>query len=192
MVGSPGLMSPQSSMIGSPAGEFKGWFSNLFHWKVQSFMLYSTADVFATRVEIARLLELCGVTSMIEDHHSWYTLKCSTADSSDGAYRQVRFRVDFASASASAAGQPLASPTAATPRLSQNVLPAPSSSRVRMDKFFGYETGVALVLEKGSVSAFKAICQRVRAEWRLDAMQSPRGVGPAVGYTPSIEQRFAA
>ena len=83
MVGSPGLMSPQSSMIGSPAGEFKGWFSNLFHWKVQSFMLYSTADVFATRVEIARLLELCGVTSMIEDHHSWYTLKCSTADSSD-------------------------------------------------------------------------------------------------------------
>lgn len=189
---SPGLMSPQSSMIGSPAGEFKGWFSNLFHWKVQSFTLYSTADVFSTRLEIARLLELCGVLSMIEDHHSWYTLKCSTADSPDGAHKQVRFRVDFASASASAAGQPLASPIGATPRLSQTALPAPSNSRLRMDKFFGYETGVALVLEKGSVSAFKVICQRVRAEWRLDAMLSPRGVGPSVGYTPSIEQRFSA
>ncbi|KAI0729861.1 Pkinase-domain-containing protein [Fomitopsis betulina] len=189
---SPGLMSPQSSMIGSPAGEFKGWFSNLFHWKVQSFTLYSTADVFSTRLEIARLLELCGVLSMIEDHHSWYTLKCSTADSPDGAHKQVRFRVDFASASASAAGQPLASPIGATPCLSQTALPAPSNSRLRMDKFFGYETGVALVLEKGSVSAFKVICQRVRAEWRLDAMLSPRGVGPSVGYTPSIEQRFSA
>ncbi|KZT69956.1 Pkinase-domain-containing protein [Daedalea quercina L-15889] len=194
VVGSPGLMSPQSSMIGSPAGEFKGWFSNLFHWKVQSFTLYSTTDLLTTRTEIARLLEQCGVLSMVEDHHSWYTLKCSTADSQEvpsGAYKQVRFRVDFASA-----GQQYASPSSATPRLSQSGLPVPSSSfggsRLRTDKFFGYETGVALVLEKGSVSTFKAICQRVRAEWRLDAMQSPRGTGAPVGYTPSIEQRFSA
>ena len=51
----------------------------------------------------------------------------------------------------------------------------------------GYDTMIGIALEKGSVSTFKNLCQRLRTEWRLDAL-----VSPTQGVTPGIEQTFLA
>ena len=56
----------------------------------------------------------------------------------------------------------------------------------------GYETMIAFVLEKGAVSTFKAVYHRLRGEWRLDALQSPRTAMMGGGATPGMEQRFMA
>ena len=45
----------------------------------------------------------------------------------------------------------------------------------------GYDTMIGIALEKGSVSTFKNLCQRLRTEWRLDAL-----VSPTQGVTPGI------
>ncbi|OBZ67823.1 Serine/threonine-protein kinase HSL1 [Grifola frondosa] len=188
-VNSSAPMSPGVS-VGSPVvGEFKGWFSNLFHWKVQSYLLYSAHDLPTTRTEVTRLLEQFGVHTVLEENFGWSVLKCRVDDIHDGSaliQKQVRFRVEFSGAPSSHAySQP-----GATPRLSQNpmsphVISFPGArSRVDMS---GYETILGFVLEKGAVSTFKVIYHRLRGEWRLDALQSPRA---AVGATPSIEQRF--
>ena len=104
MLGSPVPMSPPpSSVLGSPAiGEFKGWFSNLFHWKAHSYTLYSVDDVTTTRDEVRRLLQSLGV-SVLEDFQ-WGILKCRADDITDGIsgiQKACRFRVEVSSASAS-------------------------------------------------------------------------------------------
>lgn len=194
IMGSPSPMSPPSSMISSPAvGEFKGWFSNLFHWKVQSYVLYSTDDLRVTCLETMRLLDRFGVTAVLEEYQGWCVLKCRTDEIHDGvgsAQKQVRFRIEFSSADGCAV------PTGTTPRLSQiSMSPrtsAFSGSRGRADRVSGYETALGLVLEKGAVSTFKAVYHRLRGEWRLDALQSPRTAMMGSGATPGMEQRFMA
>ncbi|KAF7794777.1 hypothetical protein EIP86_005915 [Pleurotus ostreatoroseus] len=211
-IGSPTLMSPQtSSLLGSPAvGEFKGWFSNLFHWKVQSYLLYSTDDVVATRTEALRLLDAFGV-AVLEDQ--WGVIKCRVDDAYDGAalvLKQMRFRVEITPVAASACA-----PSGTTPRLAQSynqsqnqhqgqhqhpMSPQAGSisalrSRSQFERIQGYETVIALVLEKGSVATFKQVHQRLKGEWRLDALQSPRsaaGAGSSMGTgmaTPGFEQQ---
>lgn len=186
-------MSPTTSLIGSPVvGEFKGWFSNLFHWKVQSYLLYSMDDICTTRNETLRLFEHFGVTAVVEENHGWCVLRCRTEDVHDGSVlvqKQVRFRVEFSAAP----GTHSYSQPGTTPRLSQNSMSPIASSfggaRFRMDRVSGYETILGLVLEKGAVSTFKMIYHRLRGEWRLDALQSPR-TAVMGGVTPSMEQRF--
>ncbi|PCH35209.1 hypothetical protein WOLCODRAFT_107140 [Wolfiporia cocos MD-104 SS10] len=195
MIGSPGPMSPPSSVIGSPVvGEFKGWFSNLFHWRVQSYLLYSVLDVFTTRNETERLLGRFGIVSALEENDGWHVLKCRTDDSpmQDGPavmQKQVRFRIEF---SALNGAPPSASQT---PRLAQNPLSPQTNSfvgpRRRNDRANDFQCVIGLVLEKGSVSIFKTIYQRLRTEWRLDALQSPR-MSVTTAATPSMEQRFVA
>jgi hypothetical protein len=42
---------------------------------------------------------------------------------------------------------------------------------------------MTLVQEKGSVSAFRAVCARLRAEWTLDALEPlTPGMPPAAGF----------
>lgn len=191
MIGSPSPMSPPASLIGSPVvGEFKGWFSNLFHWKVQSYLLYSVSDIHTTRNETLRLLDLFGIVWVLEENHGWHVIKCRTDDTQDGPaalHKQVRFRIEV---SPTAGSQGYSQP-GTTPRLSQNTMSpqASSASRFKVERMNGHESVIGLVLEKGAVSTFKIIYHRLRSEWRLDTLQSPL-VAMMGGGTPSIEQRF--
>lgn len=193
-------MSPPGSLLGSPVGEFKGWFSNLFHWKAQSYLLYSVDDLRTTRTETIRLMEQLGILVLPEDHQGWCILRCRLDDTHDGPslmQKQMRFRIELhsSSSSSSAGGSGTYSQPAATPRLSQLSMSPHIASLVgiragRSDKPSAYETSVGLVLEKGPVSTFKMLYHRIRCEWRLDMLQSPRN--SYGGVTPSIEQRFTA
>src|SRR4051812_34173970 len=83
-----GLRSPTSPMSLTPVpaavstlsppvvGEFKGWFSNLFNWKAQQYLLYSTDNCLVTRNETARLLEGFGVLVVLEETQNLGTLRC--------------------------------------------------------------------------------------------------------------------
>ena len=64
-------------------------------------------------------------------------------------------------------------------------------SRSHLERPQGYDTIIALVLEKGSVTTFKAVHQRLQADWRLDAMQSPRTSVIGVPAS-SLDQRLMA
>ncbi|PSR77783.1 hypothetical protein PHLCEN_2v7706 [Hermanssonia centrifuga] len=184
------MSPPASTLLGSPAvGEFKGWFSNLFHWKVQSYLLHSVDDVVASRNEALRILESLGV-SILEDHFG--VLKCRADDIHDGSshvQKQMRFRVEVAPSSTF-------SQSNGTPRLSQNPMSPQSSSimirsRSQFERIQGYETVIVLILEKGSVTTFRAVHQRLKAEWRLDALQSPRTTMVNTNATPILDQRVA-
>ncbi|KAI0090403.1 kinase-like domain-containing protein [Irpex rosettiformis] len=196
-IGSPSLMSPQqSSLLGSPAvGEFKGWFQNLFHWKVQSYVLYSVEEHTSTRAQLLRILDAFGVI-IFEDASG--VLKCRVEDVYDGSsqiQKQVRFRVEVSSTTAYL--------QSGTPRLglghnhnhsqTQGSMMSPpmnvhvSSVRTRsnFERIHGFETVCALILEKGSLTTFKHVCQRVKKEWTLDGTRSP-----SVGGVPmTLDQR---
>ncbi|KAI0822957.1 Pkinase-domain-containing protein [Trametes gibbosa] len=193
-VGSPHIGSPPASGMSPAVGEFKGWFSNLFHWKVQSYLLYSMLDLPTTRMETTRLLEYFGATVAMEENGGWSVLRCridDTHDISGTVQKQVRFRVEFTSCSSSSAnGFQRNSTPNTTPRLSQ-VSQTSFSGRSRIENLTGYETVLGFVLEKGSVSAFKALYHRLRGEWRLDALCSPTTAG-AMGPPQSIQQQFMA
>ncbi|CAL1699251.1 unnamed protein product [Somion occarium] len=189
LIGSPTLMSPPSTSIGSPVvGEFKGWFSNLFHWKIQSYTLYSVDDPVATRNECARLLESVGVVIALEDNQTATTLKCRVDDVYDGnslVQKQLRFRVEIQS---NPAGLSSANPM--SPTMNSFATAIPMRSRPNVDKLNGFETVLTFHLEKGAVSTFKLLYQHVKLEWRLGGLQSPRTVVMG-GYASGMEQRLA-
>ncbi|KAK7681394.1 hypothetical protein QCA50_015486 [Cerrena zonata] len=139
LIGSPTLMSPPSSLLGSPVvGEFKGWFSNLFHWKIQTYTLYSSDDPTATRNECARLLEALGVIIALEDNQSSTILKCRIDDVYDGnsvIQKQLRFTVDIQSSSAIITGNPM------SPTFNSFATAVPMRSRTtHMEKLGGVDT----------------------------------------------------
>ncbi|KAA1472090.1 Pkinase-domain-containing protein [Dentipellis sp. KUC8613] len=171
-IGSPIVSSPSPSLLGSPAvGEFKGWFSNLFNWKTQTYALHSLDGAGATRAEACRLLSHFGVSVHQEDG----VLRCRVDDGYDphtGALvlKHVRFRIEFAV------------PPPGTVPLSPRRGGSGSSP---------YSCTMVLAQEKGAVSTFRAVYQRLREEWRLDALHSP-----TVGFGTPMEtegvQAFAA
>lgn len=70
-----------------------------------------------------------------------------------------------------------------SPRMGQMSFPG---ARSRVDGLAaGYETAIGIALEKGSVTTFKNLCQRLRTEWKLDAL-----VSPVTTVTPGIQQQF--
>ena len=81
-IGSPGrATSPPavaSALLSPGVGEFKGWFSNLFHWKAQSYLLYSTDDVATSRTEVRQLLQALGI-SVLEDRDQSPLPRCERA-----------------------------------------------------------------------------------------------------------------
>lgn len=187
-------MSPTANagLLTSPVvGEFKGWFSNLFHWKPQSYVLYSVDDPISTRHEIARLLEQFGVVIALEDNveRGWMTVKCRVDDVYEGTtvvQKAMRFRVEISSIAGGQVahvGTPF-TPLSGTPTprpYQQNPLsPVMSNQGGKMRMSVPgpggaeCETMIAFVLEKGAVSTFKTIYQHLRGEWRLDSLQSPR------------------
>ncbi|KAG1736084.1 uncharacterized protein EDB91DRAFT_1142665 [Suillus paluster] len=186
ILGSPlQISSPvMPSILASPVGEVKGWFSNLFNWKAHTYVLCSTDTLYATRNEAVRILEQFGVVVGLEETDGHGVLRCRMSDlidtmSGSVVQKQVRFRVEFsssASASSSSQGQPQS--PAASPPLPVYHASGPMSPTLRHgfgrpSLGSGFTCAIVLVQEKGSVSSFRMVCRWLREEWSLDALQSP-------------------
>jgi len=144
-------------------GEFKGWFSNLFNWKAQTHALQSQKGIAATRTEVRRLLAQCGVVVQQEEG----TLRCRVDDGYDpitGALVQkhVRFRIEFG------LPPPVQSHHSLTP-----LSPRRGSGGSGSGSGIAYACTVILVQEKGAMSTFRAVYQRLKEEWQFDSLQSP-------------------
>lgn len=189
--------SPAMSILASPVvGEFKGWFSNLFNWKTQTYILCSTDDISTTRNETTRLLKQFGVVVALEDADGLGRLRCRTDDILDATtgivvQKQTRFRIELYSAPGSVVRSPYAGEVAGSRSSQQNPMsPNLNLARYSMNKYMmrGSQCAIVLIHEKGAISTFKAVCRTLREEWTLDALQSP-GIGPEgntslTGYTP--------
>ncbi|KAG2067837.1 Pkinase-domain-containing protein [Suillus decipiens] len=198
ILGSPlQISSPvMPSILASPVGEVKGWFSNLFNWKAHTYVLCSTDNMYVTRNEAVRILEQFGVIVGLEETDGHGVLRCRMNDLIDTTtgsvvQKQVRFRVEFSSSSSSSSsyGQPQ-SPTPASPRLPIHHASGPMSPTFRYgfgkpSLGSGFTCAILLVQEKGSVSSFRMVCRRLREDWALDALQSP------VAGTGAFMERFA-
>lgn len=186
ILGSPlQISSPvMPSILASPVGEVKGWFSNLFNWKAHTYVLCSTDTIHATRNEAVRILEQFGVIVGLEETDGHRVLRCRMNDlidtmSGSVAQKQVRFRVEFSSTSSSSSSHEQSlSPTPASPRLPMYHVSGPMSPTFRYgfgkpSLGSGFTCAILLVQEKGSVSSFRMVCRWLREEWALDALQSP-------------------
>ncbi|KAI9458686.1 kinase-like domain-containing protein [Lactarius psammicola] len=152
--GSPVLGSPKSLLVPPAVGEVKGWFSSLFHWRTHAVALRSRDSVASTRAEARRLL----APVLLPEPQTDGVLRARLEDAYDPStghivQKAVRFRVEFAVGRGSAGA--------------------------------GNGTGgctMTLVQEKGSVSAFRAVCARLRAEWTLDALEPQTPGMPPTGF----------
>ncbi|KAI0288365.1 kinase-like domain-containing protein [Russula brevipes] len=144
---SPVLGSPKSSLLVSPAvGEVKGWFSSLFHWRTHSLVLHSRDGVASTRAEVRRLL----APVLLPEPQPDGALRARIEDAYDPAtghivQKAVRFRVEFTVGNGNGGGG--------------------------AGTCGGSGSGSGGGGEKGSVSGFRAVCARLRAEWMLDALE---------------------
>ena len=179
------LSSPAMSVLASPVVEVKGWFSNLFTWKPQSYILCSTNDIVRTRNETIRLLEMFGVILALEDTDGYGQLRCridDIVDASTGATLQKasRFRVEIYSTNGEVLslqpdGVGSLQPTPQTPL----VATYGSKNGINKQMAIGSQCAIMLVHEKGSGITFKGLCRRLRDEWNLDALRSPDN--PVIG-----------
>lgn len=134
--------------MGTPVGEMKGWFSNLFNFRQQHYVLGSQFSTTATREEMHRLLGQLGVAVVSENA----TLRCRLDD--------LRFRVEFTLGPAVSSSGPTTPNASVTPRASQfvhnTVQPIPL-------------TCVAcLYHERGSATAYRTVWRQMRNLWRFD------------------------
>jgi hypothetical protein len=149
------LGSPKSSLLVSPAvGEVKGWFSSLFHWRTHAIALQSRDAVAPTRAEVRRLF----APVLLPEPQPDGALRARIEDAYDPAtghivQKAVRFRIDFT----------VGGGGGGTGRGSN------SNSNSGSGSCSGCT--MTLVQEKGSVSAFRAVCARLRAEWTLDMLE---------------------
>ncbi|KAI9509269.1 kinase-like domain-containing protein [Russula earlei] len=160
---SPVLGSPKSSFLSSPAvGEVKGWFSSLFHWRTHALAMHSRDAVAPTRAELRRLLAPVLLPAPQPDG----ALRARIEDAYDPVMghvvqKAVRFRVEFTIGGGGGPDSP-----------SGSGLGSGCSGR-------GGGCTMTFVQEKGSVSAFRAVCARLRAEWMLNALEP---------LTPGVQQ----
>jgi hypothetical protein len=153
------LGSPKSSLLVSPAvGEVKGWFSSLFHWRTHAIALQSCDAVAPTRAEVRRLL----APVLLPEPQPDGALRARIEDAYDPTtghivQKAVRFRIDFTVGGGGGGG-------GGASRGSNGNSNSGSCGG-------GGGCTMTLVQEKGSVSAFRAVCARLRAEWTLDALE---------------------
>ena len=216
-VSSPTQPTPPGvpSILSSPVGEFKGWFSNLFNWRAHTYVLCSTNNLVSTRTETTRILEQLGIAVVLEDPEGVHSqgnamiLRCRTNEVVDGAtgavvQKHVRFRVEFSASStqvggfvaptvgtglspSAAMGASVGASTSPTGAPSSSMSPRHALGKQSMPAV-GYTCAIVLVQEKGSLSTFRAVCRWLREEWTLDALMSPPGGGPS-GQGIFLEQQ---
>ncbi|KAH9061116.1 kinase-like domain-containing protein [Lactarius vividus] len=151
--GSPVLGSPKSLLVPPAVGEVKGWFSSLFHWRTHAVALRSRDGVASTRAEARRLL----APVLLPEPQADGALRARLEDAYDPStghivQKAVRFRVEFTVGRGSGGGNGNGGCT------------------------------MTLVQEKGSVSAFRAVCARLRAEWTLDTLEPQTPGMPSAGF----------
>lgn len=158
---SPVLASPKSFLVSPAVGEVKGWFSSLFHWRTHAVAFRSRDGVAPTRAEVRRLL----APVLLAEPQPDGALRARLEDAYDPVtghlvQKAVRFRIEFTVGSGSSRGSACG--------------PAGGGG--------GGGCTMTLVQEKGSVSAFRVVCARLRAEWTLDALEPQTPGMPAAGF----------
>ncbi|KLO14368.1 Pkinase-domain-containing protein [Schizopora paradoxa] len=184
-------------------GEFKGWFANLFNWKAQQYTLHSTDSCVVTREEATRLLESFGCQVSLDDSHGWGALRCRFDETAGSALenpelKSVRFRVEF-SAILGYTRQPTLTSSALTtstttekerdigsypmsPGAGNSGLSSKAASRMSAKNMTPFASTMVLVQEKGALSTFRHMYQRLRNEWGREPLRSPE-IGGAVPLT---------
>jgi hypothetical protein len=163
---SPSIVSASPAILHSPTlGERKSWFTNLFHWKPHSYILCSMSDLWTTKRETRSLLESFGIYVSDGEEAGFGVLKCVLPDGIEGQ-RQVKFRVEFSGGTA-ISSSPQTALSHRFSHLSPNLNHLKSS--IGASHVEPYACAIMLVQEKGSLAMFRAIHQRMREMWRLDA-----------------------
>ncbi|THH14632.1 hypothetical protein EW146_g5724 [Bondarzewia mesenterica] len=137
--------SPTTSDVSSlPSPLSPTWFGNLFKLRAVSFSLLSVHDADTTREECRRLLNNMGVRMVLTQAEGLGVLKCKTDE-----YMEL---VGIAKAA----------------KFRVEVHGTTPSQLVA-----GYQTALHMVQEKGPLSTFKLVYNRLRREWDLDAPKIP-------------------
>ncbi|KAI0322810.1 kinase-like domain-containing protein [Amylostereum chailletii] len=146
------LLRKKSALAASPAPSDSwasssplspAWFGNLFKFKPLSFNLLSVHDEQATREECQRLLVDMGVRVLLTNAENGGVLKCKMEDVVDPAGVMGILKAV---------------------RFRVEVHKAAQAQAVA-----GYTTTLHLIQEKGTISTFKLVYNRLRREWELDA-----------------------
>ncbi|KAF8582778.1 Pkinase-domain-containing protein [Ramaria rubella] len=151
------ILSPRSNET-SPAlsdGSFllsgatprKSWFTNLFKFKPATYHLLSVHDAYTTRGECARLLRELGVSVLLADSDEHSILKCMLEEIRDSVGIVVTKAVRF--------------------RVELH-------SATNAHSISGYVTSLTMVQEKGALSSFKLVYNRLRRGWDMDTPPSTR------------------
>lgn len=139
---SPDMSLSEASSFSISSAPKKSWFANLFKFKPASMTIPSMLDEAASRSACRRLLSNAGinVTTMHADDSRATFLQCKLEEVRDPAgvmsvAKAVKFRIEF---------HPLNTREAAEPH---------------------YQVMIEMILEKGALSSFRLIYQRLRKEW---------------------------
>lgn len=171
--GSPTSSTPLLTPI---VQEFRGWFSNLFNFKHPVYRIHSFLNCVASKDEVKRLLSMLKI-NVSEDLFNWNVLKCKVnfgiekAGSISRSY--IKFRIEF---------QPHKRASSASENSSRNT----SGYRLFPLQQSGFTTIITFIPERGSLSSFKAVCEKIQDEWRFDVAQ-PVDVDVEMGRVRSKE-----
>ncbi|KAL1732172.1 hypothetical protein EV714DRAFT_270929 [Schizophyllum commune] len=160
VLGSPiALGSPNASMKSPVVGEFKGWFSNLFHWKnhTTADVIYSANDAVRTRREAIGILQSMGV--LIEGAAAdagGCMVRCRVEGTEE--LKPARFRLEFAPAGAALPQEHLVGGGA------RGVYGSPMLDARHMFPL-GCMSVVTVFREKGSGSTVAAAWRRLKEEY---------------------------
>ena len=147
-------ISEASSSFNVPSAP-KTWFTNLFKFRPVSFTLLSVKDVESTSLKCQSLLLIAGVRVLLtcNDETQGIFLKCQLDEVRDPAgvmavMKAVKFRVEF------------------------------HELDPQQEAELGYRVSVVMTLEKGAVSTFRLVHQRLQREWDFDNEHSQRQSAP--------------
>ncbi|TFY81631.1 hypothetical protein EWM64_g2381 [Hericium alpestre] len=143
-----GATTPTTSEASSAASPLSpAWFGNLFKIKPATFSLLSIHDAHASREECWRLLNNVGVRVVLTHAESLGVLKCKMDEMADpaGVMGVVK-----------------------AVRFRVEIRDATSAHSAA-----GYQTELQLIQEKGALSSFKLVYNRLKRDWDLDAPQIP-------------------
>ena len=158
----PEVSLSEASSFSISSAPRKSWFTNLFKFKPATLTIPSMLDEAASRSACRRLLSNAGinVTTMHADDSRATFLQCKLDEVRDPAgvmsiTKAVKFRVEFHALDTRGAAEPC------------------------------YQVVIEIILEKGALSSFRLIHQRVRNEW--DFVEDT----PVTPVTPQPRMSFA-